>query len=294
MSSIFRNFMLFSMAVSAGMVLYFFFTSSLISPLPILGGLGFATIYALIVIKLLSKSHIWPSQLERRNHTFWIAAALLWGSGFTLLFALAAGNALTNLTDRLGWYNSASSWGGAYPEEIGKTVGVLVILMSFSFLNRPWHGLLVGAIIGAGFEIFENVLYGSAFATMHTDSDMAGFLEIWGQRVLAGPGLHIIFTGLAGWGIGWALFAAKKSTVWRWRTALSWLLLSFLLHFGWNYQANSEIVAIVKTLGIAAIMYPLFIWVFTRAHRLAKSDDSYASSQEVDTDLEPSTEPISD
>ena len=35
-------------------------------------------------------------------------------------------------------------------------------------------------------------------------------LQMWGLRLVAGPCLHMSFTAIAGFGIGWAIYAAHK------------------------------------------------------------------------------------
>ncbi|HZK32273.1 MAG TPA: PrsW family intramembrane metalloprotease, partial [Corynebacterium sp.] len=206
----------------------------------------------------------------------WVFACLLWGSGIAILASYLTGTAVMDLARLAGWEAAMFSFGGAYPEEIGKALGVVVILMTFRGLNRPWHGLATGALVGLGFEVSENIGYGAIFAPLDPSADWIGALLIWGLRTVAGPFLHILWTGLAGWGIGLALFTADRTPGWRARVSLIWLLIPFALHFAWNYTWGTMAMTILAWVVNALIFYPLSIWVFTRAIRLARSDASYS------------------
>src|SRR5699024_11332631 len=61
------------------------------------------------------------------------------------------------------------------------------------------------------------------------------------RRVLFRSGIHIMCTAIAGWGIGWALFAAHKSRAWRAGSVLGWWLVAFSIHFAWNYDLVEQI-----------------------------------------------------
>ena len=137
---------------------------------------------------------------------------------------------------------------------------------------------MVGAVVGLGFEACENILYGAMGATMHPDSDIQGLFEMWGLRLVAGPGLHVLLTALAGWGIGWALYAAAKPLWWRLGVFLGCLAAAFLLHFCWNYLHDSEVAAIIQAVTVALILYPLSMWLVLRGNKLAKGDESYSHS----------------
>ena len=69
-------------------------------------------------------------------------------------------------------------------------------------------------------------------ALLDPNTDITGTLSMWGLRVFVGPGLHIIFSALAGWGLGQAVFTAGKSTAWRLARAGGWLFVG-LAQLGW-------------------------------------------------------------
>lgn len=232
-------------------------------------GILFAVIYTCIWLLILRFNAAWP-----RAGFWWVAASFLWGAAVSFLVVMIAGLPLLELMDNLGWTFVTASFGGAYPEEIVKALGVAVILLSFRRLNRPWHGFITGALIGLGFEVFENLLYGTFGALLHPNSDLAGVLQMWASRVGLGPGLHVLFTAFAGWGVGLALFAAGRSLRWRWAVAVGWTLIAFALHFAWNLMWESTVAQVVTMIVVGLVMYPLAIWLYIHCHRRAVRDDS--------------------
>lgn len=74
----------------------------------------------------------------------------------------------------------------------------------------------MGVFVGLGFELIETVQYGAAGALEDANSDVDGLLIMWFIRAIAGPGLHVFFSAVAGLGIGLALLHPRLSTSRRW------------------------------------------------------------------------------
>ncbi|WP_129659044.1 PrsW family intramembrane metalloprotease [Rothia uropygialis] len=249
--------------VSAAFVLI----SSLTSPSGTAVGLASAVVLSAVLILLFRLLPTWP-----RAGFGWSAASFLWGGSVAVSLALASGPGLSGLVQKIGWYPLDASLSGAYPEELGKALGVLLILFSFRKLNRPWHGLMTGAMIGLGFEAVENIQYGAIGAILNPNGDAIGSLEMWGNRTLFGIGLHVVFTSLSGWGIGRALFLRDRTTGKRWLTGAVWVLVAFLLHFGWNIQWGDNQVQLIALIVTAVVVYGAFLWVLIVASRQARRD----------------------
>lgn len=283
MSRLFRITLILLTIFGIPVFLYFLGVNFLFSPVGGLLGVGFGVVYVLLLLWLFSLSPMWP---ERSGAGWkWVLASLLWGGGVSFALVMIGGVPILELTDRLGLVIVAASFGGAYPEEIAKVLGVGVLLFTFRSLNRPWHGFMTGALVGLGFEVAENAMYGSFGAMLDPNTDLTGTLQMWGIRIFAGPGLHIIFSALAGWGLGLAVFRAGKSTAWRVGTAAGWLFVAFALHFAWNLLWPTEQMQIISYVLVGLVMYPLFIWVWIRAHRAARADASYAWTERPVTSL---------
>ena len=242
--------------------------NAVLVPAAVWVGVGFSALAIAVAVVLLRLLPSWP----RGAGPWWVVLALSWGGGTCMLYPLVAANGVMRLSQATTGDLFAFSWAGAYPEEIAKAVGVAVVCLSFRRLNRPWHALLVGFVIGLGFEVSENILYGAMGALYDPTSDLSGALSTWGMRSVAGPLLHACLTALSGWGVGWALFAARRSGAWRFATATSWVLIAFLLHFAWNVQYGSLTVQIVSFVVVSLIVYPLTAYMFVRAVRAARED----------------------
>lgn len=245
-----------------------------LSPVAAAVGVVLAALYALGVLALLRATPLWPSLGTTATQKWWILVCLAWGGGFAMVPSYVAGPPVMDVADALGWEDASLSFGGAYPEEPGKAMGVVLILLCFRGLNRPWHGLVTGALVGLGFEALENLTYGVVLGALHPVADLDGSLGIWFVRLIYGPFLHIIWTALAGWGIGQALFMARRSAAGRILTALGWLGVSFIFHFLWNYQGEQSVTT-ATTYAVWVLMYPVAIWLLHRAWQLARDDVSY-------------------
>lgn len=226
---------------------------------PAVGAVGLigAAVYALILFAVLRRSPLVPSQADWR----WVASSVLWGGVVSLGLVSLVGVPLLGLAERLGVPWMTASISGAYPEELIKALGVLLIMLAFR-LDRPWHGLSTGVLVGFGFDVAENYLYGFAGAMLHPDSDAAGAVQTWVLRSLLGPGLHIALTALAGFGVG--LFVTRRSR--SFTTLAGWLFLAFTLHFLWNLQSFVTLAL------VSLVLYPLVIWLWVSQSRLARAD----------------------
>lgn len=254
------------------------------SPSAAVGGMFLGLLYVGAVVTLLRFTPLWPQMNSARVTALWVFVCLAWGGGFAMMPALLVATPLMDAVDGLGWDAATMSFGGAYPEEPGKALGVVLIALMFRGINRPWHVLVTGALVGLGFETVENISYGAVLGMLDANSDVAGLLEIWGLRIFLGPFLHIIWTAIAGWGIGQALFAAGLPIARRILVALGWLAVSFLLHFGWNYQGG-EVAAGVTTVVVCLILYPLIFWLMRRGWQAARNDRTYAYTPRAVTSL---------
>lgn len=250
--------------------------------------LVFGALYLVVVLLFFSRSPLWPDFRSHSRHPDgsrrrgqgsawqWVLASLLWGSMAAVGLVMLAGFPILDLVDKLNWDFFMASFVGAYPEEIAKSLGVALILLSFRQLNRPWHGLVTGALVGLGFEVNENILYGAVGALTDPNSDLSGLLHMWQVRTIAGPLIHTVLTALAGYGIALALFRAGRSTAWRVGVAAGWIGLAFLLHFLWNMLWESTVAATVTYVIISLLMYPLFGYLIWRSWREARGDTTYA------------------
>lgn len=205
-------------------------------------------------------------------------AAVLWGgTAAVLLGGFTSSGHLEQLA--YTWNVPELSWSlaGAWPEETAKVLGVWLLLhIGRTWWNRPWHGLVAGMLIGTGFEFFESSLYAVTFAPMHAESDISGVLEMWGSRLVAGPLLHLICTGIAGLGVGVAVYAAGLGRGRRIAWAGGCWLAAFAVHALWNLDtgggagavSTTDVVQMVLAWGFGAA---LLVWSVVRCTREART-----------------------
>ncbi|MDO4761871.1 MAG: PrsW family intramembrane metalloprotease [Corynebacterium sp.] len=246
--------------VGIGISLLLFLTS----PTAGLFGLLFIGLYIGAYYLLLRKSPLNPHAGFR-----WAALCFIWGGGVSMALITLVGAPILDLTEKLGIFAFAASFGGAYPEELIKALGVILIMASFRKLNKPWHGFVTGILVGLGFDTIENLGYGIVGANMHPDSDVAGVLQMWGLRTLAGPGLHSVLTGFAGYGIGLAMCSIAMSNRQRLLHALKWLALAFSIHFLWNIAWPNLTLQYASVIILVIVSYTLFIRLWRRLSKEA-------------------------
>lgn len=252
--------------VGLGTTLFFFGTYLTVSATGVVIGLVLGAAYLAALLWFISLSPMSPrfKRGRRRGGTFeWVICALLCGSGGAMIISAPSAMVLLQSASDMGWFSLAAGLAGGYPEEAAKAVIIALILLAFTQLNRPWHGLIVGAVVGTGFEVFENVLYGATGALLDPTSDAIGAVTVWLFRVFVGIGIHAVFAAIAGWGIGWAL---HNGSVW---PALGWTFVAVALHFGWNLIADPAVFAIKNGM-IMVVMYTLIIVLVRRGNAMAR------------------------
>ncbi|WP_084562623.1 PrsW family intramembrane metalloprotease [Corynebacterium aquilae] len=183
----------------------------------------------------------------------------LWGALACMVLVTAGGDAWARITSSLGWQPVAYSFAGAYPEEIAKGFGVVILLWLYG--RRPWEGMIYGMWVGLGFEVVENYLYGMSGALFDVDSDVHGVLWSWMLRTVAGPGLHVVFVGFVGLGIGEVLLGDKS----KW----FYVLFGVFGHFVWNLQWDLFYLSLGA---VAVVLYPTFIYLFVSRWKQARAD----------------------
>lgn len=211
--------------------------------------------------------------------------AVLWGGSAAMIMTSTFGAApMMSLVDKLGWYSLTASFVGAYPEEIMKGLGIWFVLMiGRSWWNRPWHGIVAGMLVGVGFDAVENMIYSLNLAPMNPESDMQGMLQIFGMRTVVGAGLHIIFSGFVGFGIGQALFArtdrrgVPRTKAWRLGQVVLWGAAGFAAHFAFNAMLFSDypVIQLIWHIGVwLVIVTGLVVLIWRQTKRLKPELDA--------------------
>lgn len=239
-------------------------------------------VHLTIVVFLLRISPVWP----KSAHILWAPVCLAWGAIGSIGISLLVAMPTSELVLKLDLEDFVASFAGGYPEEVTKAIGVLLILFSFRCLNRPWHGLATGMLVGTGFDVHENFGYAANGALMDPTSDVIGVVSLWAIRTVFGPGLHLMFAGFTGFGIGLAFFTLGRSLLWRLSVATFWFLVAFITHFTWNYIVAQSITGTIIT---SVVAYSTLLYVIIRCWLRAKNGTGYLT---VDLNDPKSFEPM--
>lgn len=179
---------------------------------------------------------VYRIDLYEREPLSLVFGALAWGAfAATSLSLLAAG--WDQVVVSLFGQDTAARWGPAISaplvEETLKAAGiVLLYLIARDEMDDAMDGFVYGAICGLGFAIVEDVLYFMAVF----GGTPAGVLQGFYIRVLS-SGLygHVLYTGLAGMGIGYFVSRrVERSFRRRLWVALGLFALAVLGHALWN------------------------------------------------------------
>ena len=147
-------------------------------------------------------------------------------------------------------------------------VVVLIFLVVPWWWRRPLDGVVFGALVGLGFQIYEDIVYISGAASVNTGA--MGSLSIFVDRVvIAGFYSHAVWTAFFGLGFAYAMTAVSASRAKR----IGAVALAFALAWGghvlWDYPILGSLLesgvlgtiafVVLKSLPFVLIMIPLVV-----------------------------------
>ena len=165
----------------------------------------------IVAFGLLAVAYVWFIHYEDRYTTVppkLAAAGFVWGFFAAIgAFALLANEAVIDLYAKAFGASFAYDWGAALAapvdEELAKGAGVLLLLtLAPQLVRSPFDGLILGAFVGLGFQISEDISYawiGAANAFGDVDAAWATIVV----RTLASIPSHWMFTAIFGAGLVW-------------------------------------------------------------------------------------------
>jgi RsiW-degrading membrane proteinase PrsW (M82 family) len=204
-----------------------------------------------------------------------LAAGFAWG-GVAAAFwiALPANTALLEIWTKVGGTAFAADWAAGLTapidEEWGKALGlVLLIGLAPRLVRSAYDGFIIGAFIGLGFQVFEDVLYVYNGATQTFGANQLGTsLQVFLVRGASGIVSHALFSALFCTGLMWVLGRTRgeRDVV---RGVLT-MLLAMVFHFAWDDMAglggNGALVAVLPFV-IAVVELAALFAVLRRAAR---------------------------
>lgn len=165
------------------------------------------------------------------------AAGFVWG-GTAAAFGLSihANEALSSIYLKTFGFAWSTDWspGASAPivEEVAKAAGiVLLVAMASRLVRTAWDGAVIGACIGLGFQIIENITY-----VMNNASGRAAVgSEAINQMILrsfTGIASHVVYSAIMGMGVIWLWGCPDEPR--RVGRGLFYVVGAVVLHAGWN------------------------------------------------------------
>jgi RsiW-degrading membrane proteinase PrsW (M82 family) len=230
-----------------------------------------ALISGIIAFGLLAVAYLLFIRYEDRYTTVPPGLAVtgfIWGFvAATGAFALYANGAVTDLYAKAFGASFSFDWGAALAapidEELAKGAGVLLlVVLAPKLVRSPFDGLILGAFVGLGFQISEDISYAwIGAANSFNDIGVAWSTII--VRTLASIPSHWMYTGIFGAGLVW--FIGRPDFPPRKRLGAGLMLTAILMHGLWDGSAaiagNSVFGGIVP-LFVATVLISVFIWIY--------------------------------
>jgi protease PrsW len=230
-----------------------------------------ALISGIISFALLAVAYLWFIHYEDRYTTVppkLAAAGFVWGFvAATGAFALLANGAAMDLYAKNFGASFAFDWSAALAapidEELAKGAGVLLLLiLAPKLIRSPFDGLILGAFVGLGFQISEDISY-AWIGAANAFGDVGAAQSTIVVRTLSSIPSHWMYTAIFGAGLIW--FIGRPDVPARKGLGLGLMLTALLMHGVWDASAaitgNSAFGWIVP-LTVAAILISVFIWVY--------------------------------
>ncbi|GAA2648835.1 PrsW family intramembrane metalloprotease [Paractinoplanes durhamensis] len=202
------------------------------------GGIVLFGLYLVPWLLLLHRQNRYTSQPAGL-----LATGFVWG-GVAAAFwiALPANTALLEIWAKVGGTSFASDWAAGLTapinEEWSKAIGLaLLIGLAPRLVRSAYDGFIIGAFIGLGFEVFEDVLYAfNGAAQAFGVNQLGASFQIFVVRGASGIVSHALFSAIFGAGLMWVLgrVPGERNVL---RGVLT-MLTAMVFHFAWDDMAG--------------------------------------------------------
>jgi RsiW-degrading membrane proteinase PrsW (M82 family) len=197
--------------------------------------------------------------------------AFLYG-GVIATFAMAtyANDAVISLWGKTFGQQFAADWAAAltapFNEELAKASGlVLLLLLAPRLIRTAFDGLIVGAFLGLGFQVFEDVIYGVNSAFGDFGSDAVGATSRTSvMRVVVGVTSHWTYSAIFCAGLIYAIGRPDEPR--RLGRGLFLMFSAMALHGLWDATGGlagiSPILFPLTYLFVPTALIWLFVWIY--------------------------------
>jgi protease PrsW len=230
-----------------------------------------ALINGIISFALLAVAYLWFIHHGDRYTTVppkLAAAGFVWGFvAATGAFALRGNDAAMELYAKTFGASFAFDWGAALAapidEELAKGAGVLLlVILAPKLIRSPFDGLILGAFVGLGFQISEDISY-AWIGAANAFGDVGAARSTVVVRTLASIPSHWMFTAIFGAGLIW--FIGRPDVPARKGLGVGLMLTAMLMHGLWDASAaitGNSVFGWIVPATVAAILISVFIWVY--------------------------------
>lgn len=178
--------------------------------------------------------------------------AFMWG-GFaaTWVMAVHGNNALREIYAKSLGQDFVQNWGPAlaapFTEELSKGVGLLLLIaLAPRLINTAYDGFILGAMLGLGFQIVEDIHYAINAATSDFGAHaLYSAIKIVALRSAVGFTAHILYSSILCAGLVYLLGRPQQPR----RVGLGLLLITIpvVLHMIWDAGAGFASVHVLLT-----------------------------------------------
>jgi RsiW-degrading membrane proteinase PrsW (M82 family) len=215
----------------------------------------------------------------RAPDLIWSAAATIWGGTAAAGCALLANKGLIGLWAKGAGPQFAASWSASLSaplnEEILKVCGVIMIVLAAPrIILGPLDGMIIGALVGLGFQATENVTYGlnSIVLAGGTDPGRTVTASALVRIGLTALGSHWTMTAVAGAGVGYIVALVRGSARGSLLRALGCLLLAMAMHVLFDAPRLAIVVKVGANFAIVAVLYLLLSNAYLTGAQRALAD----------------------
>lgn len=216
-----------------GLYLYLVgFTESAVHPSAFVIAITLELVYTLPLWWFIARA----DRFDRQSPKLALIGFLWGGLVSTWMMGAPANSAVLSLWAKLVSVDFATSWGPSltapFTEETAKFSGLLIIvLLARRAIRSAYDGIILGAFVGLGFQVFENVQYiVNGIESNFNQSPVQQALIVFGVRSATGFYTHAVFSAVIGGGFGYALNAKNKSTGHRVAAFVGIFFLGMLAH----------------------------------------------------------------
>ncbi|WP_370617167.1 PrsW family intramembrane metalloprotease [Mumia qirimensis] len=198
----------------------------------------------------------WSDRFEKTPGRLAVAAFIGGGIAAPWAFALPGNAAMMDLYAKLFGQAFAEDWKAGltapFVEETSKAVFFVLLLgLAPVVIRTVYDGLIVGAYVGLGFQILEDMLYGQNAAAQHFGTDQASsVLHTFALRAVAGIPSHALYTALFCAGLVYLIGTVAQPR--RIGRGIALIAASMLAHGIWD--SMSALSGPLGGIGVLAVM----------------------------------------